>query len=101
MAQSKELFALFSLRLGKRLYFDVDLRPWLVGAATMVSFVLEPADWGPVTYEAVQLLDGGKLARFYASVGSDEAALGFYRQGVHLTDSEGSTDIAWFQMKVE
>lgn len=101
MSQSKEIFASFSLRLGARLDFDVDLRPWLTGTAVMTSFVPDPADAGPVTYEAAQLLEGGKSVKFFASVGSATSALGTYRVGVALADNQGRTDRQWFQMKVE
>jgi hypothetical protein len=101
MSQSKEIFAAFSLRLGARLDFDVDCRPWLTGTAVLTGFVPDPADAGPVTYEAASIVEAGKGAKFFASVPNNTAHLGTYRVGVELTDNQGRTDRQWFQMKVE
>jgi hypothetical protein len=101
MSQSKELFALFSLRVGKRLDFDVDCTPWLIGTARITGFVPDPADWGPVTYEPPIIAADGKSVKFFAAASSDATLTGFYRVGVDLADDQGRTDREWFQMKVE
>ena len=100
MSQSKELFALYSLRLGSRLDFDVDCRPWLSGAATIAGFEIETTGH-PLTFEAPTILSGGKDVKFYAEAPLADSALGYYRIGVFVTDSEGRSDRQWFQMTVE
>lgn len=101
MTQSKELFAAFSLLVGKRTDFDVDCRPWLTGTALISSFAIDPLDWGPVTYETTTIAADGKSVKFFASASSDATLTGFYRVGVDLADNQGRTGRQWFQMKVE
>jgi hypothetical protein len=101
MSQSNQLFATFSIRVGKRLDYDVDCRPWLTGTARITGFVLDPADWGPVTYEAPTIASDGKGVKFFASASADASLAGVYRVGVDLADDQGRTDREWFQMRVE
>lgn len=99
--EAKETFTAFSLRLGGRLDFDVDCRPWLTGTALMQAFQIVPPAGCPVAFEAPAILANGKDVKFYASVTSDQANLGVHRVRVDLTDNQGRTDSQWFQMRVE
>ncbi len=99
--EAKEVFTNYSLRLGARLDYDVDCRPWLTGTALIASFTIVPPAGCPVTFEAPTIAPGGKDVKFFASVGSDPANLGVHRVKVDLVDNQGRLDSAWFQMKVE
>jgi hypothetical protein len=96
------LFALFTIARGESgAAFRVDCRPWLVGVATMVEFILEPQDLAaPFTFDSeIVLGEGNRTAKFVVNCPAD-AKPGPYPVDVTLVDDQGRTGRQRLQMRV-